>query len=307
MTNWLIFLYALPAGRGSQRVGLWRNLRKLGAVPLKTSAFLLPDKPEHFERLQWLAQQLRDGGGDANLIRTPEIDGLSERRIRGLFHEARAADYQELIQELTALLRANRRKIRADLAASVEKMRTWLADIRRIDFFDCPRQHDALMLIEKAGRLGSPPNAVAALRVKRSDYRNRTWLTRPRPEIDRVASAWLIKRCIDPGAKFVFAARPDDHPNAVTYDLMGAEFTHHGDDCTFETLLKRFALEDKALQRIAEMVHHADLADGKFPAVEAEGMHAMLKGLGRLGWSDDKILQHGLICFDALRASLEGA
>src|SRR5258708_2916932 len=111
MNRWLLFLYALPSGRGSQRVGLWRNLKKLGAVPLKTSAYLLPDTPEHYERFQWLAKQLRDGGGEATLIRTADIEGLNPGEIQSLFNEARAADYEELNRDLTTLLRANQRKV----------------------------------------------------------------------------------------------------------------------------------------------------------------------------------------------------
>jgi hypothetical protein len=141
--------------------------------------------------------------------------------------------------------------------------------------------------------------------VRRADFQGRTWLTRSRPEIDRVASAWLIKTFIDPKAKFVFAPKPDAYPDAVPYDMLTGEFTHHGEDCTFETLCKRFALKDRPLQKISEMVHQADLEDGKFTATGAEGIHLVLQGLAQLGWPDDKILQHGFISFDALYAAVK--
>lgn len=304
MSHWLILLYALPAGRGSLRVGLWRNLKKLGALPLKTSASLLPDTPAHYERFQWLAKQLRDEGGEATLIRTDEIEGLAATEIRTLFNEVRAADYAELNRDLTALLRANQRKTSDGFGGAVEKLRVRFAEIQKIDFFDAPAKHDTLVLWQKLERLSGPKHP-AAPRVRKADFQGRTWLTRPRPEVDRVASAWLIKTFIDPKAKFVFAAKPRAFPDAVPYDMLDVEFTHQGDDCTFETLLKRFTLEEKALKRIAEMVHHTDLQDGKFPAVEAEGLHQVFKGLARRGWTDEKILEHGFTCFDALYAAVK--
>src|SRR5258708_6127629 len=110
-SGWLLFLYALPSRRSSQRVGLWRTLKKLGAVSLNTSAYLLPDTPAQYERFQWLGKQIRDEGGQASIVRTPEIEGMNERRIHAVFNEARAEDYTTLILELTTLLQANRRKV----------------------------------------------------------------------------------------------------------------------------------------------------------------------------------------------------
>lgn len=304
MSHWLLLLYALPSGRGSQRVGLWRNLKKIGALPLKTSAYLLPDTPAHYERFQWLAKQLRDGGGDATLIRTAEIEGLTTKELEALFNEARAADYEELNRDLTTLLRANRRKVSDGFAAAAEKLRARFAEIQKIDYFDTAAKHDTLVLWQKLDRLSRPKRRTVPP-VRRADYCGRTWLTRPRPEIDRVASAWLIRTFIDPKAKFVFASKAAEFPGAVPYDMLDVEFTHDGDNCTFETLIMRFALENKALKRIAEMVHQADLEDGKFAASEAEGIHCVLKGLARLEWPDQRILQHGFVCFDALYAEVK--
>jgi hypothetical protein len=121
MTHWLLFLYALPSGHGSQRVGLWRNLKKLGALPLKTSAYLLPDTAAHYERFQWLAKQLRDGGGEATLIRTVDIEGVTPAEIHEMFNAARGTDYEELNRDLRALLRANQRKVADNFAALAEK------------------------------------------------------------------------------------------------------------------------------------------------------------------------------------------
>jgi hypothetical protein len=305
-THWLLLLYAVPHRNSSKRVGLWRSLKKLGAVSLNTSAYLLPDLPGYHERFQWLANQIREDGGQASLVRTPEIEGMAEIQIHTLFNDARAEDYSVLITELTELLRVNRRKIAESYAPALERLRDRMTEIQRIDFFNSPRGGDALMLFGKAERLLSPrakPAAVA--RIKAADFRNKTWLTRPRPEIDRIASAWLIKRFVDADAKFVFAPRPEDYPNAIPYDMVNVAFTHHGDDCTFETLLKRFDLAERPLKRLAEMIHEADLNDGKFSADEAIGLDWMFKGLSHLGWTDDQILQHGFVSLDAFFARLK--
>lgn len=302
--GWLLLLYALPTRNNSQRVSLWRKLKKLGALPLKTSASLLPDTPAHHEQFQWLAKQIKDDGGDATLIRAREIEGLTHRQLLGQFNDARAGDYGELIKELAGLLRDNRRKAAGDFASALERLRARLGEIQRIDFFDCPRAHDARMLFQKADGLRQAKGRARPA-LHREDFRGKTWLTRPHPQIDRVASAWLIRTFIDPRARFVFSPRVEDHPAAVPYDMADVELTHQGDDCTFETLLKRFRLRDPALGKIAEMVHDADLNDDKFHAPGAEGIHRVLQGLSRLDWSDEKILQHGFVCFDALHAQVK--
>jgi hypothetical protein len=162
------------------------------------------------------------------------------------------------------------------------------------------------MLFQKAdGRRRKKKRALPPL--KRADYQGRTWLTRPRPQIDRVGSAWLIKNFIDPKAKFVFSANAADHPSAIPYDMADVELTHQGDDCTFETLLKRFAIRDRAIEKIAGMVHDADLHDDKFRAPAADGIDRVLAGLARLGWSDQRILQHGFVCFEALHAQVKAS
>ncbi len=296
-TKWLLLLYGLPTKRGTERVSLWRQLKKSGALALKTSASLLPDNSENNERFQWLAQQVRDAGGDATLIRVTEVEGLTHEEIVRLFNETRAKDYDELIAETNKLL--GRKKRGESFGRDLEKLNVWLEEIRRIDFFDSPRAHDAQMLLQRAASLKSA-KATAASPLSRKRFSGRTWLTRPRPEIDRVGSAWLIRRFIDPQAKFVFSSDPKKFPDAIPFDMLDVEFSHHGDDCTFETLVKRFGIADKAFAKIAEMVHEADLEDGKFQRQECVGIDRVLKGWARLGLSDEQLLEKGAECFDAL-------
>ena len=272
MNGWLLFLYQLPTGRSAARLRLWRHLRRAGAVPFKSSTYLLPDTAEHHERMQWLIQQARGDGADATLLRVREIEGLKDAEVIHLFHEARAQDYAPLLTALRGTGRGKSKR-RTLEAAELEKLTRQFEDIQRIDFFDSPAgaavRHELTRFTT-----GGEKGAGRALDVRR--FRNKTWLTRPRPHIDRAASAWLIRRFIDPEARFVFAAKPADHPGALAFDMFEGEFTHHGDDCTFETLLKRFDLKDKTLKKLGEMIHDADLEDGKFQTVEAFGLDRAL-------------------------------
>ncbi len=301
--KWLLLLYGLPTKKSGARVRLWRQLKKSGALPFKTSASLLPDTPEHHERFQWLAQQVRDAGGEVTLLRVSEIEGLSSADVVRQFNEARAADYDALRPALTKLLARNKQRAGDSFAGELEKLTRQFEEIRRIDFFGCPRAQDVRMLFQRAAGLRQAGGqAGAKLSPKR--YLGRTWLTRPRPQIDRVGSAWLIKGFIDPQARFAFANHPSAHPDAIPYDMFEVEFSHHGEDCTFETLVKRFDLNDKAVWKIAEMVHDTDLEDGKFQTIECVGLDRVLKGWAKTGMSDDDLVTRGGECFEALYQSL---
>jgi len=303
-SKWLLLLYGLPTNKGAARVNLWRQLKKCGALPLKTSAYLLPARPEHYERLQWLAQQVRDRGGEATIIHVTEIEGLNHGDIVRQFNEARAADYGVLLPALRQLVAQNKKRPGESFAADLESLGRQFADVRRIDFFDCPRAQDAQMLFKRAASLRSArTNTSRPLTAKK--FIGKTWLTRPRPEIDRVGSAWLIRKFIDPKARFIFDGDLARHPDAIPYDMFEAELSHHGDDCTFETLVKRFKITDKAVLKIARMVHDADLEDGKFQATECVGIDRVLKGWAKHGLSDEELLKRGGECFEALYQHLK--
>jgi hypothetical protein len=301
--KWLLLMYGLPTKKGAARVNLWRQLKKCGALPLKTSAYLLPEKLEHHERLQWLAQQVRDGGGEATIIHVTEIEGLSNEDIVRQFNEARAVDYGGLLPVLTELIAQNKKHLGDSFVADLEKLTRQFEDIRKIDFFDCSRAQDAQMLLKRAAGLRSAKSKTS-LPLAAKKFVGKTWLTRPRPEIDRVGSAWLIRKFIDPKAEFIFATDPAKHRNAIPYDMFEVEFSHHGDDCTFETLIKRFGITDKAILKIAEMVHDADLEDGKFQTTGCVGIDQVLKGWAKSGLSDEELLKRGGECFDALHQQL---
>jgi hypothetical protein len=301
-TSWLLLLFSLPTNRNTERVAVWRRLKKMGAVQIKTSTYLLPDEPAQYEQFQWLAQQIRDYGGDSTLVRAQEIEGLTKERVIAMFNDARGKDYAELRKSLQAFI-GSRKKTDAETAASeLERLTRRFREIREVDFFDSARGHDVAMLFRRAeGR--SRARQLAVLDAKQ--YQGKTWLTRPRPEIDRVGSAWLISKFIDRKPKFVFAPSADAVPNAIPFDMLDAEFSHHGNYCTFETLTKRFAIADKSIAKIGEMIHDADLDDAKFQRVEAIGIDRVLKGWAKEGLPDEEILRLGFQCFDALHAFLQ--
>ena len=299
----MLLLYTLPTTQSAGRVNLWRKLKKMGACPLRTSAHILPDEPGHLERFQWLAQQVRDYAGEATLARVTKIEGLSNDELARMLNDVRAEDYAAVVKSLRQLITANRKKVGGEFVGAVEKLRKQFQEIRAIDYFACPLVHDVEMLFQRAVRLSEPRRKSAPV-LDAKKFHGRTWLTRPRPEIDRVGSAWLIRRFIDPRATFVFAESPSAFAEALPYDMAEVDFTHHGDDCTFETLRRRFAVSDHAARQIGEMIHDADLEDGKFQRAECIGIDLLFKGWARLGLGDAEILEKGFACFDALHAAL---
>ena len=306
--SWLFLLFNLPAKQSSERVKVWRRLKKFGAVQLKTSTYVLPDEPVHYERFQWLAKEIVDTGGEATLVRVKDIEGMPCAAVVALFNEARARDYDEIFEPLTHLIKDRKaRKASAETFASeLEKVRRRFQEIQEIDYFQSSRGEDLRALFLKAELLGSPqkkPETKVRLRVE--DYRGKAWVTRPRPEIDRVGSAWLIRKFIDSDARFAFANTPAAAPQAIPYDMFEVEFSHHADHCTFETLIERFGIRDRAVLRIAELIHDADLEDEKFHRVEGFGVEQIFKGWAKQGLADQEILSKGFECFDALYAQFK--
>jgi hypothetical protein len=300
-SSWLLLLFSLPTNRNTERVAVWRRLKKMGAMQIKTSTYLLPDAPAQYEQFQWLAQQIRDYGGDSTLVRAQEIEGLNKEKVVAMFNDVRAKDYGQLRKALQGFI-ARRKRMDADEAVSeLERLTRQFREIRAVDFFDSPRGHDVAMLLRRA----EGPRRLRQLEtLDVKQYQGKTWLTRPRPEIDRVGSAWLIARFIDRKPKFAFASTADAIPGAISFDMLDVEFSHHGNYCTFETLTRRFGISDKSVAKIGEMIHDADLDDARFQRVEAVGIDRVLKGWAKEGLSDQEILRRGFECFDALYAFL---
>jgi hypothetical protein len=300
--SWLLLLFSLPTNRNTERVAVWRRLRKMGAVQIKTSTYLLPDAPAQYEQFQWLAQQIRDYGGDSTLVRAQEIEGMSKEKAMAIFNDARAKDYGELRKALQSFIACRKKMKTGEAISELARFTRQFREVRAVDFFDSPRGHDVAMLLRRAEE---PKRSQQLETLDVKQYQGKTWLTRPRPEIDRVGSAWLIARFIDRKPKFVFASNADAIPNAIPFDMLDAEFSHHGNYCTFETLTRRFVISDKSIAKIGEMVHDADLDDARFQRIEAVGIDRVLKGWAKEGFPDEEILRRGFECFDALYAFLQ--
>jgi hypothetical protein len=298
---WLLLLYSLPTKRNTERVAVWRRLKKMGAAQFTTSTYLLPDRPTQHEQFQWLAQQIRDSGGEATLVIVQEIEGLTPEKVVSLFNGARDREYIALKKDLQSFLTKKKKTSAPDTATELERMTRQFRELREIDFFESPRGHEVAMLLSHAA--GGSKQKLPQLSAK--DYHRKRWQTRPRPEIDRVGSAWLIRKFIDPEAKFVFASEPPSRRDVIPFDMVDVEFSHQGEDCTFETLLRRFDISDKAARRIGEMIHDADLDDGKFQQVECIGIDRVLKGWNKSAMTDQEVLSAGCACFDGLYEFLQ--
>ena len=300
--SWLLLLLRLPATHTTQRVAIWRKLKKSGAIQIQTSTYILPDEPARYESFQWLTQHIRDAGGDATLVRAREIEGLPNEKLIGLFNSTRAKEYTALAEMLRSSKHRGKTTAKEPAPHLIDRVRKQFREIQQTDFFDCPRAQDVEMRLGKLE--GDQRSESTANKIRSRDYRGRIWLTRPRPEIDRVGSAWLVRNFIDPNARFIFGQKIPKKRRVVSFDMLNADFSHQGDDCTFETLTKRFGIQDKNLRKIGEMIHDADLDDGKFGRNECIGIDRVLKGWAKEGLADQEILRRGFECFEALHAFL---
>lgn len=296
--RWLLLLFSLPTKQASQRVDVWRKLKRYGALPLPAAGYLLTCSPENWERFEWLAGTIRDYKGQASVAEVQRIDNLPAPLIAKLFREARGRDYDDLFRAIEKA----RKEGSAQRKLTTFKKR--LDEIIEIDYFDSPQRVRVEALLNS---LKEPAMKTAAVKVHmKREFANRSWVTRPRPGIDRVSSAWLITKFIDPKAKFIFAADPAEHPQAVPFDTFGnTGFGHQGDRCTFETLLLSFQIRDQTVAWIAEIVHDADLADGKFGRTEGVAIEAILAGWRSEGILDHELLKRGLELVDGLYRSVK--
>ena len=294
-TRWLLLMYRLPSSRASQRVEIWRKLQRYGALPLRSSGHVLPESEANQEKLEWLAAAIRNYRGDASVVRVQGFDDLSDGQLEKLFIEARARDYEALGREAKSFLRRASRP-----PGGLVRLRRKFQEIEAMDYFANPIRGKIEALLAQADQ----DNATARRKgsgEKLKKHRNRIWMTRPRPGIDRVSSAWLIRHFIDPKARFVFGNDPGARPDAIPFDMFStAGFGHRGEDCTFETLCKEFAIRDRKVKRVAEIIHDADLEDEKFGRAEGIGLDATLKGWATQDVSDDELLRRGMELIEGL-------
>jgi hypothetical protein len=296
---WLLLVFSLPTKSASQRVEVWRKLQRYGMLPLPSAGHVLPNSPVNRERMEWLAAAIRSSKGKASVILAHDFDDLPEDRLKQLFAEARNRDYQKLLHETKKLLTLA--PVRRP-AGRLNRIRRRFLEIQDIDFFKNPLGPKLEQLLADAE---GKADAAPVRKHKSVQYQNRVWMTRPRPGIDRVSSAWLIRRYIDPKARFVFGTEHGEDSDAIPFDMYCAEgFGHRGEQCTFETLCKEFWIRDSRVKRIAQIIHDADLGDEKFGRVEGEGLDKVMKGWAKQEMPDDELLQRGMNLIEGLYESL---
>lgn len=315
--RWLLLVHLLPATPSNLRVRTWRRLQQIGAIAIKQSVYLLPDSAAAREDFEWLKNEIAAAGGEATVFAADSVDAWTDDEIVEEFRRVRQGDYAELERGLaTAVKRLTGRKAPhgrgrgRDVRQVADGYRQRFADLQRIDFFGSPgRERVGELLARLEERTSPEPEAAARQNADagsdRASYRKRLWVTRPRPGVDRMAAAWLIRRFIDPDAAFSFVddvkAAP---PGSVPFDMFGVDLSHHGEHCTFETLCARFDIRDPAVAHLAGIVHDLDLKDGRFAPPEAPAIGQIIEGMQLACDADDALLAQGVALFEALYQSL---
>lgn len=304
--RWQLLVIGLPGRHGTTRMRVWRALKAAGAAVLRDGVYLLPDRPTAREIFAGQAQEVTRAGGSAHVFRLDGIEPAQAAQFRQMFD--RGDDYAQLLERARALRQRLTRRGGKTAEAALRQLRRDCEAIRATDHFPGQAAAQALEFVEETAALiaaavspGEPTRRGGAIpRRAVRDYRGRQWATRARPWVDRLASAWLIRRHIDPRARFLWLKRPEDCPKrALGFDFDGATFTHVGARVTFETLMASFGLEgDAALMKLAAVVHYLDV--GGAPAADAAGVDSVLRGMRARVADDDALLAEAMKIFDHL-------
>lgn len=303
-----MLIHQIPPKPPYLRTKIAKRLSRLGAVAVKNSVYVMPANDTTLEDLEWVRKEVVAGGGDAFVVEGRFVQGLTEAETEMLFRTARDADYHALAGELRPMLAATKRRkklddaARAEVTALLERGRKRYEEIVAIDFFSASgREVVAGLLGELAAKLtgGTEPRKDG---LDIADYRRRTWVTRQNIHVDRIACAWLIRRFIDPEARFRFVPGKsyEPKPGELRFDMFDAEFTHEGDRCSFEVFVERFGLRAPGLRAIAEIVHDIDLKDGKFGRSDADGVASVITAIAGSAKDDDDRVTRGSALFEDL-------
>jgi hypothetical protein len=312
--KWLFLVHQVQTPNSRERVKVWRAVRKVGAVLYRNSVYVLPYGKERLEDFQWLCQQIKDSKGEASVFAAESRDNEENKTLRSLFVRTREEDYSAILSKAERLLdrigrakeeqRLSERLVKT-LAREARQLGESFTETETTDFFSAPlagKTRNALEQVNKFLSSFEPqhqPTSPPAFHQRRS-FQGKTWTTRRHIHIDRLCSAWLIRRFIDAKARFVFAPESKLPRDAIPFDAFGVEFSHHGEDCTFETLVKSFQLKDAAVSTMAEIVHDIDVKDRKFGRPEAAGLDVVVRALSQSLKDDHKALEAGTVILDAL-------
>ena len=308
--RWLLLAHQLPTRLSNARVKTWRRLQQLGAVPARNSVYVLPNTEQCREDFEWLRREIIALGGAATVFTADAISEGGAEDIVGVFQENRARDYRALQKHIRRLLTTmrgkrptadNRQRTRA-----VRALRDRFDALERVDFLGAAERDEtaaALAELERAVRETSRNEPVRAGAKNPSGFQRRRWVTRRRPGVDRMASAWLIRRFIDPKAVFAFVDTPAE--TDVPFDMYACGFGHRGGLCTFEVLREEFGVTAAPVAHIARIVHDLDLKENMYAMPEAPVVGRLIEGLRALHADDAALLEQGIAMFDALGRSFE--
>jgi hypothetical protein len=313
--RWLLFVHQLPPDASNLRVRTWRRLQQIGARPIKQAVYVLPDTPDAREDFEWLRAEVKASGGDASVFTADHVDAWADDALVEQFRRSGQEAYAALARDVERALKrsASARRSRGTRAPArrlLDVFQQRLTAVAAVDFFGSAGYDRVASLLKRFAAATSTrpaePSLERAGSTAADSYQGRLWVTRPRPGVDRMASAWLIHRFVDSRAQFGFAADRDALPaGAVPFDMFGVEFSHQGAGCSFETLCAVFDIREAAVKRIAAIVHDLDLKDGRFGAPEAGAIGAIIEGLRLANSDDDTLLASGMTLFDALYRSFE--
>src|SRR5688572_1015894 len=313
--KWLLLLLQLPTRPASARIKTWRRLQQLGSVAIKNSVYVLPNTPQAREDFEWLTTEIRGAKGQASIMIADALTAEEDEEIRSAFLKQRAEEYDSLRSSAEAVMRTfkTRPAGAARLAAerALRSGRDALARLDAMKLIPADARTKAVGALERLETRLAPepertPTMPAIPATRAETFHGKTWVTRPRPGVDRMSSAWLIQRFIDPKARFTFAGEPpSDDRKGVAFDMFGVAFGHQGDRCTFEVLCDRFGIKDAAVRQLAKIVHDVDLKDERYTPPEAPIVARMVEGLRASYADDDELLKHGIAMFAALYESLQ--
>ena len=306
----MLLALQLPAQPSNARVKTWRRLQQLGAVPIKHAVYVLPHSVQALEDFAWLRAEIEGVGGQATVFTASTVEDVDESEIMAQFRTARTSEFKRLVADIAAY----RKRIRTPRARGLKEVRAFrdrLEHEKAIDFFAAPGSGRGGGSRRRPGTRITPsgdavtPASIGGCARPESTTWGAPGSTRPRPGVDRFASAWLIRRFIDRDAQFAFVDDPLPTLDAVPFDMYDSGFRHDGDRCTFEVLALRFGIQDPIVRRLGEIVHDVDLKDDRFHAPQAPTVAALVEGL-RASISDDAaLLQQGIGLFEALYRGLQ--
>ena len=303
--SWIVFSYSLPSHLGSsRRVAVWRRLKRLGAITFNSGVYVLPNKEDCLESFQWLAQEVQEAKGDSMVMKVEKFEGLSDNAVMEEFRKTCKENYKELNERLIKLEKELNTKKSKQIKDKLRRLENQFSEITKVDFFQSSYGKDIMNRMKKIKeKINSPlPIAPDLPSFPIADYKNKKWVTRPRPHVDRLSSIWLIRKFINKNAKIRYA--DDPQPNEIPFDMKGVVFGHHQNLCTFETFLTIFNLQNPNLKIMSEIVHEIDLKDRQFFHSQTEGIAMILDGWRQAGLSNEGLETQGVALFEGLFSAL---